>query len=153
MIREASSENVNLSIVVWLTDVDASLQTVFLTSTGREPMRDAPIDLPVAIARLGGDRGLLFDFARSVLEEVPTMREEIQSALSNEDFARAHLTAHGLKGMLATLEALPAAAAAGDVERLSHEHRLGEANDAVHRLCAELDRLTIALRSAAIAAE
>lgn len=116
-------------------------------------MRDAPIDLPVAIARLGGDRGLLFDFARSVLDEAPTMREEIQSALSSEDFARAHLTAHGLKGMLATLEALPAAAAAGDIERLSHEQRLVEANEAVHRLCAELDRLKVALQSAAIAAE
>lgn len=116
-------------------------------------MRDAPIDLPVAIARLGGDRGLLFDFARSVLDEVPTMREEIQSALSSEDFARAHLAAHGLKGMLATLEALPAAAAAGDIERLSHEQRLVEAHEAVHRLCAELDRLKAALQSAATAAE
>jgi HPt (histidine-containing phosphotransfer) domain-containing protein len=112
-------------------------------------MRDAPIDLPVAIERLGGDRGLLFDFARSVLDEAPAMRDEIRSALSNSDFKTAHLTAHGLKGMLATLEARPAAAAAGDIERLSHEERLPEANEAVHRLCAELDRLQVALQSAA----
>ena len=121
--------------------------------TGHFPMRNAPIDLSVAIARLGGDRGLLFDFARSVLDEAPSMRDEIQSALANEDFQTAHLTAHGLKGMLATLEALPAAAAAGDVERLSHEQRLNESLEAVHRLCAELDRLQAALESAAVASE
>lgn len=116
-------------------------------------MRDAPIDLSVAIARLGGDRGLLFDFARSVLDEAPTMRDDIRSALSNRDFKTAHLTAHGLKGMLATLEALPAAAAAGDVERLSHEQRLVEAKEAVHRLCGELDRLQAALQSAEVVSE
>ncbi len=109
-------------------------------------MTPSPIDMPTAVARLGGDERLFYDFAQSVLDEAPSMHEDIRSALSSGDFQKAHLAAHGLKGMLATLEARPATAAAGEVEKLSHECRLGEATEATERLGAELDRLQAALR-------
>jgi HPt (histidine-containing phosphotransfer) domain-containing protein len=111
----------------------------------------SPIDMPTAVARLGGDKQLFYDFAQSVLDEAPSMRETIRVALSDGDFETAHLTAHGLKGMLATLEARPATAAAADVEKLSYERRLDEAISAAEQLSGELDRLQAVLRDSASA--
>ena len=106
---------------------------------------DLPIDRRTAIARLGGDEQLFRDFMGSVLEESPRMLAEIRSALEIGQIDVVHCTAHGLKGMLATLEARPATAAAQDVETCAQEGRSREAASAIERLAAELDRLTRAV--------
>jgi CheY-like chemotaxis protein len=108
---------------------------------------DAPIDKRVALDRLGGDEGLFRDFARSVADEVPSMLAELRAALAEGRIDDAHRAAHGLKGMLATLEARPATAAAAEVERLTKAGQPAEA--AVARLAGELDRLTEALADSA----
>lgn len=114
-------------------------------SSRSESAPDQPIDRPAAIARLGGDEGLFHDFARSVLDEVPILLGELRAALDGGRLEDAHRTAHGLKGMLATLEALPATAAAREVERLTQEGDPSGAAAATDRLAAELDRLAEAL--------
>lgn len=104
-----------------------------------------PIDKSVAVARLGGDESLFRDFARSVLAESPGMLAEIRDALACGRFEDAHRTAHGLKGMLATLEARPATSAAAEVEKLTKEHDASRAATEVDRLADELDRLLAAV--------
>src|SRR5688500_8866550 len=104
-----------------------------------------PIDKSVAVARLGGDETLFRDFARSVLAESPGMLAEIRDALACGRFEEAHRAAHGLKGMLATLEARPATAAAAEIEKLSREQDAARAATETDRLSAELDRLIAAL--------
>lgn len=108
-----------------------------------------PIDKPVAVARLGGDESLFRDFARSVLAESPGMLAEIRDALADGRFEEAHRTAHGLKGMLATLEARPATAAAAEVEKLTKEQDAAGAATETDRLSVELDRLIAALAGSA----
>lgn len=102
---------------------------------------ELPIDRRAALARLGGDERIFDDFLDSVLSDSPRMLAEIRSALKGGRNDDAHCTAHGLKGMLAMLEARPATAAAYDVEQLTQKGKNAEASFATERLAAELDRL------------
>jgi len=104
-----------------------------------------PIDMPVAVARLGGDESLFHDFARSVVDESPGMLAEIRDALAGGRIEEAHRMAHGLKGMLATLEARPATAAAAEVEKLTRAGDAAAAAAEADRLAGEIDRLMAAL--------
>ena len=104
-----------------------------------------PIDKPVAVARLGGDESLFLDFAQSVLEESPGMLDELRCSIAGGRIDDAHRMAHGLKGMLATLEARPATAAAAEVERLTKAGDATRAAAETDRLAVELDRLIAAL--------
>lgn len=97
--------------------------------------------MPVALERLGGDEGLLREFIKSVFAEVPEMLSAIRKALAGGQAGEAHRIAHGIKGMLATLEARPATLAAADVEQLSAKGRIADAENATDRLALELDRL------------
>ena len=110
-----------------------------------ERMTADPIDKPVAVARLGGDESLFIDFARSVVDESPGMLHEIRHSLAGGRIDEAHRMAHGLKGMLATLEARPATAAAAEVERLTKVGDMTAAAVQTDRLAVELDRLIAAL--------
>ncbi|HEX6986349.1 MAG TPA: Hpt domain-containing protein [Planctomycetaceae bacterium] len=105
----------------------------------------APIDKPTALARLGDDEALFREFARSVVDEAPGLLAEIRAALDGGRIDDAHRAAHGLKGMLATLEARPAAAAAREIEQLTQDRKAGEAAAATDRLAVELDRLARAV--------
>ena len=108
-------------------------------------IREAPFDRRIALERLCGDEELLAEFARSVRDEVPTAVARIRKALSAGSTEEAHLAAHNLKGMLATLEARPATALATDVEQLSKAGAAELAAQSLDRLTRELDRLLEAL--------
>lgn len=106
---------------------------------------DSPIDQQTALSRLGGDERIYRDFVGSVIEDSPRMLAEIRAALADGQVDVAHCTAHGLKGMLATLEARPAMAAAQAVENLTQTGKQRDAATAVERLAFELDRLAQAV--------
>ena len=110
-----------------------------------ETTHEHPIDRRIALDRLGGDERIFHEFVESVLEEIPRMLAEIRSALREGRHEEAHCAAHGLKGMLATLEARPATAAASEVETLSKAGRTSDAEQAANRLTRELERLTRAI--------
>jgi HPt (histidine-containing phosphotransfer) domain-containing protein len=106
---------------------------------------DSPIDRRTALSRLGGDERIYLDFVGSVIEDSPQMLASIRAALAGGRIDDAHCTAHGLKGMLATLEARPSMAAAQDVELLTKAGKRDEASAALERLAIELDRLALAV--------
>lgn len=105
-------------------------------------MLEPSINKQVALERLGGDEDLLREFVKGVFAEIPDMLNEIRSALASNDVSEAHRIAHGIKGMLATLEARPAMKAAAKIEHLTAEGRSDEASDAMPDLTRELDRLS-----------
>ena len=94
----------------------------------------------IALERLGGDAALLAEFLESVLDDAPGMMSQLRSALATGDTETAHRLAHGLKGMLATLEARPATEAAAEIEELT---KTGDpaAITVADRLELELERL------------
>lgn len=105
-------------------------------------MLEPPFNKHVALERLGGDEELLREFVRSVFAEIPDMLNEIRQALASNDASEAHRIAHGIKGMLATLEAKPAMKAAAKIEHLAAEGRSADASNTMYELKNELDRLS-----------
>ncbi len=77
-----------------------------------------PIDLPAAIAGLGGNRRILERVLTSFLENVPAALAELRSAAADGDDARLRVSAHGLKGAAANIYAEPVRCLAEQLEQL-----------------------------------
>ncbi|GAB6095593.1 hypothetical protein JCM14469_18450 [Desulfatiferula olefinivorans] len=107
------------------------------------------LDVDKAVARLGASR----EFYDTMLREYGTcfagFEDEIRSALTGEDIARARLTAHSLKGAAANLGAEELLASAArlesaliDEDRPRIEKTLSETAQAFERFRIEADRIT-----------
>ncbi len=60
--------------------------------------RKAVLDVPVILARLGGDRELLVELIELFLAEAPGWLDEVRAAVGTADCARLKLAAHTLAG-------------------------------------------------------
>ena len=79
----------------------------------------------------------------------PAQERSIAEALARRDAPALARAAHGFKGVLITMAALPAADAARRVEMLARASRLDEAPNAFAELRQEVRRLEPALREIA----
>jgi len=100
-----------------------------------------PIDLAEAIARFGGEGGVLEELAGVLAASCPRHLAEMEQALADGDAGRLADAAHGLRGGLGVLTARAAAAAAQAVEEQARQGDLAAAGQALRRLDEELSRL------------
>ncbi len=68
-------------------------------------MHDAPVDIELTLARLGGDRTLLANLFRLYLEDTPKKAQALAQAWTCGDVHQVERLAHSLKGSSATVGA------------------------------------------------
>ena len=80
---------------------------------------NAGVNLPELLSRVENDWDLLRELAEIFREEFPRYTDALRLAVHDGNLEQARGAAHALKGMLANLAAVRAAAAAGELERLA----------------------------------
>jgi CheY-like chemotaxis protein/HPt (histidine-containing phosphotransfer) domain-containing protein len=109
------------------------------------PPGDGPVDFIEALSRVGGDRRLLRDVARTFLGQCPAWLTAIRAAVAAGDAAALNGAAHPLKGSLGLFGAKAAAAAAARLETMGRDGKLDDSRDALAALEREMARVTPAL--------
>ena len=105
----------------------------------------AAMDVTAALARVGGDSGLLNEIAELFLAELPEIMTTLREAVMAGDANAIQRGAHKLKGSVGNFDAQPAFAAALKLETLAHGGSIDETTPAFVALETEIERLTAAL--------
>jgi two-component system sensor histidine kinase/response regulator len=95
---------------------------------------NTPVDLEVAIDRLGGDEAFFLDLIRTLEREADSELGEIERAAAEGDAGSVQRLAHSLKGAAASMAAEPVRAAAYALELIGAEKRLHDAPQALATL-------------------
>lgn len=98
------------------------------------------VDEEELLLTVDGDRAMVTELAAMFLGECPERLHRIASAIAASDARALEQSAHALKGVLGTLFARPAAAAARDLELIGRRGDLRGAREALEVLRARLDR-------------
>lgn len=114
----------------------------------RKPAEDI-IDLAAAMRRLGGDAKLLRDLVGFFLEDAPQFLKQIDSAIKARDYELLTRSAHSLKGMAASFDAVACVEAAAEVERLGRRGDLSGAADATDELARTVHEVELRLQQVA----
>jgi len=99
-----------------------------------EERSEQPVDVDVALERLGGDRDFFLDLVHTLQEEAAAELVEIERALEQGDAEALERVAHSLKGAAASMAAEPMRATAHELEKIGASGRLDEAPQALARL-------------------
>jgi signal transduction histidine kinase/DNA-binding response OmpR family regulator len=105
-----------------------------------------PIDLTLALERMGGDQQLFADVVRVFMEDCPARLAAIKAAVDSRNADAIRRTAHALKGAASNLAANDVFEATKTLERLGAEARLDAAEAAWRRLSAAAAELLDTLR-------
>jgi HPt (histidine-containing phosphotransfer) domain-containing protein len=97
------------------------------------------------IERLGGDEELFLTVAHMYVQDSPSYRQALQSAVEATDVAALAREAHTVKGLFSTFSCEPLALLARDVENLAKEGRFEEAAARVPQVSAAIDELAALL--------
>jgi len=108
-----------------------------------------PVDASRLLATVEGDHVMMLDILETFVQDCPAQEAAIAEALARRDAPALARAAHGFKGVLITMAAMPAADAARRVEMLARASRLEEAPGAIAELRQEIRRLEPALRDLA----
>jgi len=100
-----------------------------------------------ALARMGGDERLLLQMADFFLTDAATLVAELDEAVRTGNVRGGHHAAHSLKGLAANFEALPAIAAARQIELSCRDGNLEACVPLMPRLKDEIARLSAALQA------
>jgi HPt (histidine-containing phosphotransfer) domain-containing protein len=123
-------------------------------AAGRHPVdhaESAEIDgADAVLARVGGDRQLLAEVARLLMEDLPRHLDAIAAAVSDGNVDALRRAAHGLKGAAANFDAELVVDAARELEGIARSSDLERAPAVLDRLRVETDRLLAALRTIAL---
>ena len=92
------------------------------------------MDLGELMARLEYDRDLLRDVLEIFLEEFPVLYGRLQEALAMGEMREVRVTAHTLKGMLASLSFGRASAAAMRIEQMAADFRVDGMSEEMQRM-------------------
>jgi signal transduction histidine kinase/DNA-binding response OmpR family regulator len=103
------------------------------------------LDMTAALAGVMGDRQLLAELARLFLAECPRWMTEMRAAVAGRDPPRLQLSAHALKGGVATFAARATYEAALRLEKMGRAGDLSAAPEALAALAQEVERLRPAL--------
>lgn len=104
-----------------------------------------PIDLEVAVERLGGDRELLRELAGMFVEDAAEAIGRYRERLAADDWPQAKRAVHSLKGLFGLVEANAGVAIASELEQDAIA-RTPSATGRVDALQDEYDRVVVALR-------
>lgn len=99
-----------------------------------------------ALARLGGDQGLLRDMARFFLEDTGKLIEDLEGGIQKGELERAKRHAHSLKGLSANFNAETCVTTAYAVEEACRKGDASTANSLLPTLKVEVALLTEALQ-------
>jgi two-component system sensor histidine kinase/response regulator len=98
-------------------------------------------NLTELLERIENDQELLRELLNIFKEDFPQTMRSLQSAVNAEDLKNSSRLSHTLKGMLSSLGATPAAAAAAKLEALSSAGETASLEGAFNALEAEAHRL------------
>jgi two-component system, sensor histidine kinase and response regulator len=108
----------------------------------KEEGRSEPVwNLAELLERVDNDQELLRELLDIFKEDFPQTIQSLQSAVNAEDLKNSSRLSHTLKGMLSSLGATQAAAAAGRLEALSSAGETASLEGAFNALEAEAHRL------------
>ena len=129
---------------------DAIEQLGVVPNGGDGASRDASavervFDHKKALASLDGDTDLLCEVIDIFLETCPELLDAVRKAVEKRDAEAVERAAHSLKGAVATLSALDAAATAQRLETMGREGGLAEAQEVCAMLEGQMQRLESAL--------
>jgi len=105
------------------------------------------LDLPEALARINDNRELLIKLLRKFKTIWSGTEETLRTALAEDDYAGACLTAHALKGVASNLSLTDVAAAASELEQALSLRDLAAVNAGLEGLAAALGVLMAGLAS------
>ncbi|HWL11190.1 MAG TPA: Hpt domain-containing protein [Planctomicrobium sp.] len=107
---------------------------------------NAPIlDLPSALARLGGDRSLLRDLAVFYLEDALDLLRQLEKGLNDNDVELVMRCAHNLKSLSSNFDSHRASAVALEAEQYSRQGKLNAVAALLPQLEFEVERVIQAL--------
>ena len=112
---------------------------------------EAVFDEQKALTHTGGDRALLKRIVAVFRSEYPAMLRKIQRALKKRDGEGIRVSAHALKGSLATVGAMSARLRAAELEGMGRSELLEPAGRAYDRLTGEIRKLDEAFLAAGLA--
>jgi HPt (histidine-containing phosphotransfer) domain-containing protein len=142
-----------ISKPIRLTELLEALQAVALTGPPAPPADQGaspgPLDMAAALAGVMSDRQLLAELAALFLAECPRWMTEMRAAVAEGNPTRLHLSAHTLKGGVATFAARAAYEAALRLEAMGRAGDLSLAPPALAALAQEVEHLRPALTALA----
>ena len=103
------------------------------------------LDLPGALARLGGDEPLYADMVQFLREDCPTLLNELQAGITSKTPSAVQRAAHSLKGLIANCGGVRAAEVAQRIENAGAGGDLLDAAHLIEPLRREIDVLMQAL--------
>jgi PAS domain S-box-containing protein len=106
-----------------------------------------PLDTEALLDGLGGDRKLLFELVDLFLADTPKLLAKVERAIARSDAARLKDAAHALKGSVANFDSGSVFESVRHLEVLGRENDLANATTAFAAAKAEINRLSLALRS------
>lgn len=111
-------------------------------------------NLPVLLARVDNDQELLRELLAIFHEDCPGHLSSLEKAIAIGDLKNVAAEGHTLKGMLANLAAVRAAAVAGRLERLARDGEKGSLREIFEALRLEMNLLSkeLAAHSTAVRA-
>jgi HPt (histidine-containing phosphotransfer) domain-containing protein len=119
------------ALALWLPGKVGAGGTAPLPEDSLKALDGAVFDAETMLSRLGGDLEIAQIAVEGALESVPEELIGLRRAAAAEDCATARRHAHTIKGLTATIVAMPCAAVA---EHIEHRLRDGELHAALHAL-------------------
>ena len=89
--------------------------------TAQRAIADSEVDVQELLDRVEGDLELLHEIFSLFLEEFPKSYTLLTSALASNDLEQVQVTAHTLKGMLASLSFVRASTSARRIEQMARQ--------------------------------
>jgi HPt (histidine-containing phosphotransfer) domain-containing protein len=105
------------------------------------------LDVESTLSRFGGDRDLFAELAGFLLDDLPTLFNNLRHAVASDDAASVRGTAHALKGLVAGCGGVRATHIAQAIENAGQQGDIALAAALIEKLDAELQLLTRELRA------
>jgi two-component system sensor histidine kinase/response regulator len=121
-----------------------------LASPGAAASAVDPIDFEALRARVEDDQELLSEMINLFLESSPSLLAEIEVGVSHRDSRAIERAAHGLKGAMQSINAVPASRAAADLEEIGRTGNAVRAENSLACLRQEYERLVAVLSAPTI---
>src|SRR5581483_3744517 len=128
-------------------DEDELLGTIANLLDGNSPVsrRDEPFDVAAMRQRYATQPALLDKIVRVFERSIPKHIEKLREAVEKGDMESLYRTAHSIKGSVGTFGAKDATDLAARLEQAGRNRELGQANELLGRLEAEVSRLLVML--------
>ncbi len=107
--------------------------------------RSETIDLAALLTQVENDWDLLGELIELFLESSPRLLAEAEAGMARGDSQTIERAAHALKGAMQNIGAVPAAAAALELEEIGRAGEISQAERSLAKLKREYDQLATAL--------